>query len=111
MAIVNAVEPEGYAAWKEKAQKVIAENPGTFQKEDNVGGSVVSVAGKLTKETHGGRTFITGARPTSEENLTDEEWDGEKPPTGGIEAGQYMKYDEAGPRVDFPEEPVLTAMQ
>ena len=111
MSIVNASEPEGYAAWKQKAQKVIEENPGTFQTEDNVGGSVVSVAGKMTKETHGGRTFVTGPRPTNSENLNDEEWDGEKPPTGGIEAGAYMKYDEAGLRITLPEEPVLTAMQ
>jgi NADH dehydrogenase (ubiquinone) 1 alpha subcomplex subunit 5 len=110
MSIVSSVEPEGFAVWKQKAQKIMDEHPGTFKKEANVEGNVVSLAGKITKETHNGRLFVTS--PTRKDiDDADVEWDGETPVKGGLEAGSYMKYDQEGPTIKLPEEPVLTANQ
>jgi hypothetical protein len=110
MSIVSSIEPEGLATWKQEAQKIMNEHPGVFNTESNVDGNVVSVAGKLTKETHGGNVFVT-APPQKDTGDPDAEWDGEKPVKGGVEAGSYMKYDEGGVRVNLPEEPILTAAQ
>jgi NADH dehydrogenase (ubiquinone) 1 alpha subcomplex subunit 5 len=110
MSIVSSMEPEGFAAWKQEAQKVMDKHPGTFDREANVGGNVVSVTGKITKETHNGRFFVT-APPQKEFDESETEWNGEKPVKGGVEAGSYMKYDEGGPSIKLPQEPVLTANQ
>lgn len=110
MSIVSAIEPEGLAAWNATTKKIMSEHPGVFGTESNVDGNVVSVAGKLTTETHSGKTFLT----SEPENLTEDpeqEWDGEVAIKGGVEVGAYMKYDEGGKRVELPEEPKLTASQ
>ncbi len=74
LAIVQAVEPEGYKEWKEKAEQIIAENPEVFT---TPAGGVPFNKGQHLKETVGGHTFIT----TKIEKEVDErlqEWDGEE---------------------------------
>lgn len=109
MNIVKSVVPEGLEAWRESAKKIMAEHPDSFSAEDNVGGNVVSLVGKMTKEQHGGSVFVT-TKPEAVPSQYDE-WDGEAVVQGGVEAGAYMKYEEGGKKIELPEEPILTAEQ
>ncbi|KAH8659298.1 ETC complex I subunit conserved region-domain-containing protein [Tricladium varicosporioides] len=111
MNIVTAAVPEGYKDWLERVQLKMAENPEAFAEEKDVGGSNVSLKGKMTTEVHGGRTFVTGERESKEMEGEGEEWNGEAEVKGGIEVGTFMKYDEGGAKIDLPEEPKLTAAQ
>jgi NADH dehydrogenase (ubiquinone) 1 alpha subcomplex subunit 5 len=110
MNIVSAIEPEGHAGWRENAKKVMSEHPQLFEAEANVGGNVVSILGKKTKEMHGGREFLT-TEPQKTAEDPDEEWDGEAPMRGGVEAGAYMKFEPGTKKIELPEEPSLTAAQ
>jgi hypothetical protein len=64
----------------------------------------------MTKETHGNTTFLTRPAQSDLED-PDQEWNGEKDVKGGVEVGAFMKYNERGPSVVFPAEPLLTATQ
>ncbi|KAG9238973.1 NADH-ubiquinone oxidoreductase-like protein 299 kDa subunit [Amylocarpus encephaloides] len=108
MSIVSGIEPEGYSAWKETAQKIMSKNPEVFSAEKNVDGNVVSLKGKMTKETHGGNAFVSS--PIDQED-PEAEWDGEPQVRGGIEVGSYMKFDAGQTKAGLPEEPKLTSAQ
>merc|ERR1712093_843728 len=56
MAIVSAVEPEGYKAWAEKARQTIKEHPEVFNTAE---GSVAHDEGRHVKEVIGGAQFVT----------------------------------------------------
>lgn len=110
LAIVSGVVPEGYNEWKEKADIVMSENPGAFEQEERVQGMDVSLEGKLTKEVANGQVFVK-KRNVKEYDERDVEWDGEKAVKGGIEMGSRMKYEDGMPKVEFPDEPMLTIAQ
>ncbi|EPE26063.1 NADH-ubiquinone oxidoreductase 29.9 kDa subunit [Glarea lozoyensis ATCC 20868] len=110
MSIVTSIKPSNFEEWKKAAQQVVEAHPDLFKTEDNVEGNIVSVAGKMTKETHGDTTFLTSPAPSDLED-PDQEWDGEKDVKGGIEVGTFMKYNQNRPRAIFPPEPLLTAAQ
>lgn len=109
MNIVKSVVPEGLEAWRESAKKIMQEHPDSFSAEENVGGNVVSLVGKMTKEQHGGSVFVT-TKPEAVPSAY-EEWDGEAVVQGGVEAGAYMKFEAGGKKIELPEEPILTAEQ
>ncbi|KAF4626823.1 hypothetical protein G7Y89_g11334 [Cudoniella acicularis] len=110
MAIVDSTIPEGYKEWSEKAKQTIAEHPEVFSAEANVQGNNVSLVGKMTKESHDGRTFVT-TEPEKEVDEIEDEWDGEAYVKGGVEVGSFMKYEEGLKKVVLPKEPILTAEQ
>ena len=73
LKILEAVKPEGYDAWAERAKKRIAEHPDVF---NTPLGGVDHEEGKHVKTTHDGRTFVTTQlQDEPDERL--EEWDGE----------------------------------
>ncbi|CAG8952392.1 hypothetical protein HYFRA_00001139 [Hymenoscyphus fraxineus] len=109
LSIVKSVVPEGLEAWRESAKKIMEARPESFVAEDNIGGNVVSLIGKMTKEKHGGSVFVT-SKPEAVPG-PDDEWDGEAAIKGGVEVGAYMKYETGGQKITLPEEPILTAEQ
>jgi len=74
MAIVSAVEPEGYKAWAEKARQTIKEHPEVFNTAE---GSVAHDEGRHVKEVIGGAQFVTSKPEDGHDELLTE-WDGEK---------------------------------
>lgn len=88
----------------------MSENPGAFEQEERVQGMDVSLEGKLTKEVANGQVFVK-KRNVKEYDERDVEWDGEKAVKGGIEMGSRMKYEDGMPKVEFPDEPMLTIAQ
>jgi len=71
--IVEKVVPEGYEAWKVKAEKTIAEHPEVFNTPE---GGVDHEEGKHVKDVKGGRVFVTSKVERKVDDTT-EEWDGE----------------------------------
>lgn len=65
--------PEGYEAWKVKAEKTIAEHPEVFNTPE---GGVDHEEGKHVKDVKGGRVFVTSKVERKVDDTT-EEWDGE----------------------------------
>ncbi|KAH9207745.1 ETC complex I subunit conserved region-domain-containing protein [Leptodontidium sp. 2 PMI_412] len=74
MAIVSAVEPEGYKAWSEKAKQTIAEHPEVFNTPE---GSVAHDGARHVREVIGGKQFVT-SQPADDHDELLTEWDGEK---------------------------------
>ncbi|PBP17174.1 Spc97/Spc98 family protein [Diplocarpon rosae] len=74
LAIVTAVEPEGYKAWAEKAKKTLAEHPEVFNTPE---GQVAHDGGRHVGVTIGGKQFVISA-PEKEYDERIVEWDGEK---------------------------------
>lgn len=74
LKLVEAVKPEGYDAWAERAKKQIAEHPEVFNTPE---GGVDHDEGKQVKSIHDGRSFVT-TQLQDEPDERVEEWDGEK---------------------------------
>merc|ERR1711964_674424 len=74
MAIVSAVEPEGYKAWAEKARQTIKEHPEVFNTAE---GSVAHDEGRHVKEVIGGAQFVTSKPEDGHDELLTE-WAGER---------------------------------
>ena len=74
LKIVEAVKPEGYDVWAEKARRKIAEHPEVFNTPE---GGVDHEEGKHIKTVRDGRSFVsTRLQDEPDERL--EEWDGEE---------------------------------
>jgi NADH dehydrogenase (ubiquinone) 1 alpha subcomplex subunit 5 len=73
LSIVTSIEPEGYAQWVEKAQKLLEEHPEVFHTPE---GEVEHDGGRHVKHTKDGKTFIV-SKVDVEYDDTKEEWDGE----------------------------------
>lgn len=74
LKIVQAIKPEGYDAWAERANKKIAEHPEVF---NTPLGGVDHDEGKHMKTVRDGRSFVsTKLQDEPDERL--EEWDGEE---------------------------------
>lgn len=119
MAIVTAVEPEGYKAWAAKAKQTIAEHPEVFNTPE---GQVAHDGGRHFKEVIDGKQFVT-SKPEDEHDEISTEWDGEKDAgpelegsrTGKERAGQ-IEWGAQRPgsdtkTVQWDAEPPLTAEQ
>ncbi|KAI2638192.1 ETC complex I subunit conserved region-domain-containing protein [Xylaria nigripes] len=79
MAILEAVEPPGYKAWAERAQKVIDENAQEFKIANSVAGGARAI-----RVASGGSIFLHRANPQPGDiRLT--EWDGEADEGEGAE--------------------------
>jgi len=117
--IVKGIEPEGYAAWKEKADKIIAEHPDVFNTPE---GETHYKGGKYLKEVKNGEVFVTIKGEGFRDENT-EEWDGATDTSAELEgtrttrerakqveltrpmANDFMK------DVKFEAEPPLTVQQ
>ncbi|RDL33628.1 NADH-ubiquinone oxidoreductase 29.9 kDa subunit [Venustampulla echinocandica] len=111
MAIANAIVPEGQAAWKAKTDQLVKDHPEIFAEEKEVGGHNVSISGKVTKETHGGKTFFTTKPERKAVEAEGMEWDGEPNLQGGIELGGHMHFEAGTEKIELPPQPRLTAQQ
>lgn len=119
MAIVSAVEPEGYKPWAERAKKLIEEHPEVFNTPE---GGVHHDGGKHEKIVKGGLAFVQSA-PEPEVDETREEWDGEEnlgPELEGTRTAEERKGQSVlglerpgsdAKTVTWEPEPALTAEQ
>ena len=73
MAIVSAVEPEGYKEWSEKAKRIVDEHPEVFNTPE---GGVAHDSGRYERIFRNGRAFVR-SKIDKEVDETREEWDGE----------------------------------
>ena len=120
LSIISAAEPEGHAAWSEKAQKTIVEHPEVF---NTPAGGVPHDESKHVKVTKLGQHFVV-SEPELEVDDTREEWDSEVQ-TVGFSSGGMSEEDEAKDQgvmdmerpgsdtktVELDPEPQLTADQ
>ncbi|KFZ02966.1 hypothetical protein V502_11351 [Pseudogymnoascus sp. VKM F-4520 (FW-2644)] len=119
LQIVESVVPEGFAAWQEKLQKLVKENPDVFTTPK---GAAAYMGGMHVKETMGGNEFVTST-PGKVYDEQNDEWDGEKVYEGELEgtrteAERKSQADlaeerpqEETRRVELDDEPSLTAEQ
>lgn len=119
MAIVSAVEPEGYKEWSEKAKRILAEHPEVFNTPE---GGVDHDKGRHVRVLRDGKVFVR-SKVDSEVDDTTEEWDGEEnlgPELEGTRSREERKGQSVlglkRPGADFKtvvwdEEPALTAEQ
>lgn len=118
MAIVQSVKPDGYDEWRQRAQKLVAENPGQF-------GAVAqtSVDGTASwRVDKGGSTFVILDVPDKIDGRL-QEWDGERdegPELEGVRTAEdradhilsaTRKSLEVNTNVAWEDEPRLTAEQ
>ena len=117
LALVEATVPPGYAEWKEKSDKLLADHPEEFlATSGRVDGSA------MRKVTVGNRTFVLGTQHAPRD-IRDEEWDGEKDEGPELEGPRTVeeRKDQAllaertalndVEQVDWVPEPPLTADQ
>ncbi|KAI2614129.1 ETC complex I subunit conserved region-domain-containing protein [Hypoxylon fragiforme] len=124
LAIVEACEPPGYAAWAARAREVAQKNPMFFRVTAQAGAAGESVEkGEAVTVRSGGRTFVYREGPTAvDERL--QEWDGERDEGPGREGlrGEEEHWDRAalfgrepldgpGGQVVWENEPPLTVDQ
>lgn len=119
LKIVSAVEPEGYAEWKVKADKVIADHPDVFTRTE---GQAAYRGGKYLLQTWNGQPFVVVKDEGIRDDLT-EEWDGAadtsaelEGPRSSRERAKQVVISKPLPAdyekdVVYPEEPPLTAQQ
>ena len=117
--ILTAVEPEGYAEWAVKAEKIIAEHPEVFTTPE---GGIPYNKGQYKKEIKDGKTFVTIIDQGEWDDQNDE-WDGDEDITATLEgtrttaerADQVEMFKDLPPQwsktVNYEPEPPLTAEQ
>lgn len=76
--IIDAVKPEGYEEWSQRASKLISENHEIF---------FASKGSPYMASEHGGSIFVT-TKAVEEEDERVKEWDGEKMATATMEGSR-----------------------
>lgn len=124
LAIVEAAEPPGFAAWQERAQKILDANPDEFTiaSKEAVGQRRLDGASAVLVAS-GQSVFVRRSDPQPADSRFDE-WDGEPDEGAGAEGlrgqderdGHYAETFErqaleASKKVDWEPEPQLTADQ
>ena len=111
LSIVEAIKPEGYDQWVEKARKQLADNPKAFgTPKTGVGWN----EGKNVESAYNGRTFVTSQLvPEDDDQVT--EWDGETEvtpePSQAVPRAGTNQPDTNTKLVDWVPEPPLDASQ
>lgn len=81
MGIVDAIKPQGYDDWAERAKKMVQEHPEIFDSK---------TPGPHSLSQHGGQTFVT-TQQKAEQDERLEEWDGEEVTAGTLEGPRFAE--------------------